>query len=164
MQINFHDRETRMLATGAAAAVVAGVLMGAAMKPDFGDDRVLGPQFFAADGGVHDASYRPDPGASVYGGRIPDYVIGTDWTRPRQAASATPSPEPREDPVIFTADDEPSPPMTMTYRTWREPPREPSAYPSVTGDLRYPSERYPGEGRADDPRDRYGDPDEPAPN
>jgi hypothetical protein len=176
MQIDFEDRETRMLAAGAAAAVVAGVLMGAVMKPDFGQERVLGPQFFAADGGVHQASYRPDPGVSVYGGRIPDYVIGTDWTRPRpQTASASP-PAPREEPVEFTSEDQPPSPMVMTYRTWREAPRDASSYPSMDGDVRYRSESYRNETyRSDgwredrgfgyrDDRDRSDEPeDEPPP-
>jgi hypothetical protein len=142
MDITFDDRERRMLLAGAAGAVALGVLAGAAMRPDFGRERVLGPQYVSADGSVHEASYRPDPGVSVYGGRIPDYVIGTDWTQPRrETAYASASSAPREDPVVFTSDDEPPPsPMVMTYRTWREPPREASSYPSVDGDVRYRSE------------------------
>ncbi|MBW8812363.1 MAG: hypothetical protein JF588_02965 [Caulobacterales bacterium] len=172
-----------MLAAGAAVAVVAGVLMGAAMKPDFGQERVLGPQYFSADGGLHQASYTSDPGVSVYRGRIPDYVIGTDWTRPRRETAYAPSStEPREEPVAFTAEDEPPPsPMVMTYRTWREPPQEASSYPSVDGDVRYRSEawgddryrpeprddRYRPDARSeryrDEDRDPYGEADEPPP-
>lgn len=149
--------DRRMLAAGAAAAVVAGVLCGAVLKPDLGADHTLGPQTISGDGGLHAATWRPDPGVSVYGGRVPDYVVGTDWTRPRREVAYAPAQEAaaHEDAVIYTSDERYEPPMEVR-RQWAEDERRASSYPSMDGDVRYRGEAPSDDGDQGAPG---GDPD-----
>jgi hypothetical protein len=83
----------KTLCAGAVVALAAGLLAGAAMKPDLSApdlaaaDRLAGPQVLAdpgpprapapapADDGVTYTSYLADRG------RTPDYVLGTDWKK-----------------------------------------------------------------------------------
>lgn len=99
---------------GAGIAAAAGLLMGMAMKPDLGwDDRPIGPQIVAASGGARASGPFDDSGFNYarYNGRVPDYVLGTDWkAQPLLALdAATPpaEPEPRSAPAEDTANEAP---------------------------------------------------------
>ncbi len=116
---------------GAGIAMAAGLLIGAAAKPDLrGDDRPIGPQVIAGWAGVR--STGPfDDGATFasYRGQIPDYVLGTDWKK-----SLAPPPEPKPIRVVDAANDDPPPdPVVFTQATYDEPAREAPAYPSIQG-------------------------------
>lgn len=74
----------RALMISVATAAIGGMLMGAAIRPRESDlhDRPVGPQIISSgvwENDVESVSYvsnlRPGP--------IPEYVIGTDWTRPK---------------------------------------------------------------------------------
>jgi|GEM_PF-1454283 len=77
----------RTLFAGAGLAVAAGLLMGAAMKPDLeADDRPAGPQVIAEGRQALPSGPFDDRAAyASYGGQMPDYVLGTDWKRLTQA-------------------------------------------------------------------------------
>jgi hypothetical protein len=76
-------RVMRALYISAATAAVGGLLMGAAIRPKDSDlhEQPLGPQIIASSAWEGDV----EPVAPVYArtGPIPEYVIGTDWTRPK---------------------------------------------------------------------------------
>jgi hypothetical protein len=73
----------RALYISAATAAVGGLLMGAAIRPKDSDlhEQTVGPQIVASSAWEGDV----EAVAPIYArsGPIPDYVIGTDWTRPK---------------------------------------------------------------------------------
>jgi len=144
----------KALLGGAGVALAAGLLMGAAARPDLGgDDRPAGPQILAGWGGGR-ATGPFDDGAAFanYKGQIPDYVLGTDWKRSLNppAQIAEPSPLPRETRMAAV---EPPPEAPVTHVAYDEPPPPPPpSYPSLQGgqtygaDLLPPAHAAPGEG------------------
>lgn len=78
---------------GAGIALVAGLLLGAAMRPQLAIGE-LSPQPLGVWSGELEGA-QPDPGLqdalaySAYEGRLPDYVVGVDWL-----AASAPPPEP----------------------------------------------------------------------
>lgn len=136
------NRDLKTLLQGVSVVAAAGLLMGAAAHPNLnvGKD-VEGPQILMAGGGPRGVQSISDQGIGAYGGRIPEYVIGTDSTRPRieQTAWAQPEPEPQGDTgpaVVFAGDDNPAQ-MQVTRTTWRDEPRDAPYYPSARGGLPY---------------------------
>lgn len=127
----------KILLSGAAAAAVGGVLLGGAMQPHLGAivDRPAGPQMFADWAGAR--STGPfDPGTTFasYHGRIPDYVMGTDWKKAmawpdEQAAVSQPA---RDD--VAPQDEPPAEArMVLSRATYDEPPAPAHDYPSLGG-------------------------------
>lgn len=128
----------RALYSGAGLAVAAGLLMGAAMKPNLGgDDRPIGPQIFAGWSGIRSTGPfdQPDLAFAAYSASIPDYVIGTDWKR--YAAPVAYEPVAEEPPLVVESEfDEPA--YAAPYQVaWQEPPREPPSFPSLDGGRAY---------------------------
>jgi|SRR5437879_1546031 len=125
----------KVLLAGAAAALVSGVLLGGAMRPNLGsadDGRPAGPQMFANWSGAR--STGPfDPGTTFagYNGKIPDYVLGTDskkamaWPDERAAVSAS-----RE---MTRNDDPPAEPVVVARTDYQDLPSPPHDYPSLSG-------------------------------
>ena len=121
---------------GAGVAAAAGLLMGAAMKPDLGlDDRPAGPQIVAADAGGSSGPF--DAGGfsyAAYGGKVPDYVLGTDFKAapslgPIEAAAPRPASAPE-------AQDGDVQPVTLTradYGGDEDEARPRVSYPSIDG-------------------------------
>jgi hypothetical protein len=125
-----------VLLAGAGVSLAAGLMLGGAMQPhlDDGDNRPAGPQMIADWAG--DRSTGPfDPGTSFasYHGKVPDYVMGTDWKKamawpderaavsaPREVVSDEPAPAPDE-------------PAVLTRAAYDEPAPAPPAYPSLDG-------------------------------
>jgi len=136
---------------GAGLALMAGLLMGAAMKPELGaDDRPAGPQIVAGSAGARAAGPFEDdaPTFAAYSGKIPDYVLGSDWTRLAAAPAVAPpargeveAPAPTEDaeaPAPLAHDAEfHATPAVATERVAYNPPAdaiEDEAPPEATGD------------------------------
>jgi hypothetical protein len=74
----------RALFISVATAAIGGMLMGAAIRPRGSDlhDSPVGPQIIAS--GVSEADMESvSYVANSRRGPIPEYVIGTDWTRPK---------------------------------------------------------------------------------
>lgn len=140
------NRDLKTLLQGVAVLAAVGLLMGAVAHPNLrGEGDAEGPQMLMAGGGERGVQAISDPGVTAYGGRVPEYVLGTDWTRPRvdQTAwwepEAEPEPEPQEDTgpaVVFTADDDPAQ-VQATRVAWQDDPREPAAFPSDRGGVAY---------------------------
>lgn len=139
MRALIHSRDLRTLFNGGAAVAAAGLMLGLAMQPNLDARAVEGPQILAAGGGPRGAEVSTDPGLPAYQGRVPDYVIGTDWTHP------PPAEHPVEAPAAQSYTDdaaarEAEPPAPVRRAAWREVPREPAVYPSVMGDTAYDGE------------------------
>ncbi|MDB5445706.1 MAG: hypothetical protein JWQ97_1023 [Phenylobacterium sp.] len=145
---------------GAGLALTAGLLMGAAMKPDLaGDDRPAGPQIFAGLSGTR-ATGPFDDGLTVarYSGKIPDYVLGSDWQKMAQPPTAAPPPRGGEDdaPETYAQSyyesplrDEPPEPQVktgdLTSAAYAEAAAERVSFPSIDGGA-----AYAGASRAED--------------
>jgi|SRR5436190_20657724 hypothetical protein len=144
------NRDLKRLFEGAAGVAAAGLMLGAFMHPTLRPDPLGAPRMEMGVAGAR-AAYAPDQAATwtSYGGRLPDYVVGTD--------SLKPPPAYRDDPtlVVDTAD-EPERPETYQRRqvAWQEPPREPVAYPSTSGGVPYESDLP----RAPEPPDEDDEP------
>jgi hypothetical protein len=126
--------ELKIPLSGAAAALVSGLLLGGAMQPHlYEGDRPSGPQMFADWAGAR--STGPfDSGTTFvnYPGKMPDYVRGTDWNRatawPDERAPAAVSSEAAQD------DETPPPSRAAFTRTaYEEPYAPPPGYPSLGG-------------------------------
>ncbi|WP_374468666.1 hypothetical protein [Phenylobacterium sp.] len=142
----------RKLLSGVGIAAVAGLLLGGAMKPDLrGDERPEGPQIFAGWSGARSTGPFDDGMTLTYWqGKLPDYVVGTDW---KQAIAWQEAPEIIEaEPYDGSAFDVPEPePAEYAYARWEEPPAEAPHYPSMSGGVAYGAERAYGGDRLDAP-------------
>jgi hypothetical protein len=116
-------------------AMAAGMSMGYAMQPHLDAvDRPEGPQMFTTVSVDHPTGPFDDIQATYanYHGRLPDYVIGTDWKRatatyvPERAVVSTEAGFARAD----TAAEEPVIPSAEPYE---EPPAVQPSYPSIDG-------------------------------
>jgi hypothetical protein len=129
--------DLKTLMQGASAVALGGLLLGGAMHPNlnFGD-RPLGPQMLMG-GGPRGGSYASDPGVGVYAGATPEYVIGTDWTRPKTPQYAQYAETADSGDVMAYAEDDAPAPAQVTRTVWRDDPREAPAYPSQRGNAYY---------------------------
>lgn len=123
-------------------AAAAGLLLGAAARPNLAaDERPEGPQIIA--GGADVRSTGPfDDGATYanYKGKLPDYVLGTDWKK-----AVAPAPPPREPREQRLAQNDDALPEVVEYThpdyshpAYDEPPRPAPAYPSLQGGVQAP--------------------------
>ncbi len=76
------NRDLRQLFLGLPAVVLVGLAAGAVAHPTLNLGEIGGPQLQAGTSGV-----RSPPAAGIvswaaYGPDVPEYVTGTDWTRP----------------------------------------------------------------------------------
>ncbi|RAK51263.1 hypothetical protein [Phenylobacterium deserti] len=134
----------KALYSGAGLAVVAGLLMGAAMKPDLGVARPNGPQIFGEwPAGGPTGPFDTDALAfAAYASKIPDYVLGTDW---RQAvampvayqAEAYQPEEPASDYPEYAEAEYTAQSYDYSRPAWEEPAREAPSYPSMAGGVAY---------------------------
>jgi hypothetical protein len=135
------DKDTRTFCVGAGLALTCGIMLGGAMRPDFGyDGRPAGPQQISTRGG--ERSTGPfDPGATyANSGQIPDYVLGTDWKKamaaPSEPAAVSP---PAPERVADREDDGLA--AEALKAAWAQPadraahdePPPPGRYPSLGG-------------------------------
>lgn len=155
------DPEHRLLA-GVLVASLSGLLLGAAMHPTLqGADENGGPRMLIAGGGPRgDAASGSDASWSNYPGRLPDYVVGTDWLRARAEPALTVAsiydiapdlPDESQDTV------EQHPVAYATAERDNEQPARP-LYPSIDGNRAYPSDAH-----TSDEGDPEAEDDEPAP-
>jgi hypothetical protein len=126
------DLKMKALFLGLSVATVMGLSAGGALKPVTTDFQG-GPQSLSPLS-AHRAQRVFDETASWtgYGGRIPDYVIGTDWIVPDMslaAAALNPEPEPPA-PAAKTPER-----VVVEIAEVEEPPAPPTRYPSTGGDI-----------------------------
>jgi len=125
----------KIAAFGAVAALILGAAAGHTLHPELvGSDRTGGPQLFAdaVAGDRAEAAYDPGVTLAAYPGKVPDYVLGTDWKRSLIQADAPPAIvradyEPQaaartaDDPRLSERDD-----TTVAERAPDNPAREPA--------------------------------------
>ena len=121
---------------GAVVAVASGLMLGSFMHPNLaGDDRPAGPQIIAGSAAARSAGHL-DLGATPanYGGRVPDYVTGTDAKRamtwaPERAEVSPPQPQSEQ---ADAARDE-LPALSRAAYDADPQPRRTHNYPSLGG-------------------------------
>jgi hypothetical protein len=121
------------LFAGAAIAAVAGMLMGAAAKPDLNaDDRPAGPQMLASVAGARNAGPFADDSASfaAYHGKLPDYVLGTDFARATSIYPSAYAPPPMK---VVAYHDDPEPETPVTHVAYADDPAAKPSFPSIDG-------------------------------
>jgi hypothetical protein len=129
----FLDGDLKVFLPGAAVALATGLLLGGAMQPHLDEDnRPVGPQIIAG-ASAERAAEPVDAGLALaaYHGRVPDYVLGTDW----KTSMAWPDERAAVSPAARLAVDDPAPaepPVTFTRTAYDEPP-QPHVYPSLDG-------------------------------
>jgi hypothetical protein len=121
--VHFGTESVKTFCVGAGVALAAGLALGAALKPNLAaDDRPAGPQVLS------ESAPRPagplvddDPSMRLaqYSGVLPDYVLGTDWTRPSERAARSAAPPA---PTARLAAEPAAPPDA----TWAPAPPEPA--------------------------------------
>jgi hypothetical protein len=119
---------------GVAVVALAGVLAGAAMKPVLNiGDGPKGPQILGPESAPRmDRADGQGSGFAAYRWGIPEYVLGTDWTRPQEVAQTEdawvePEAAAYEAPAVE--------PVRYIAAHYVEPPREPVVYPSMGGGI-----------------------------
>lgn len=90
--------DLRRLFIGAGGAVSAGLLIGAAMRPDLNPDGLIPPQIALGESPHRTPTREGEVSLAAYGAHVPDYVVGLDTLRMQQAATqpvayADPPPE-----------------------------------------------------------------------
>ena len=116
---------------GVAVAALLGLAVGAAVKPtsaELGQGAApMEPTTLSETSG----EAAPDNAYAAYHGRLPDYVIGTDWAHPKLPVAYEPPPALSQ--PLETA--EASPPLPTTPARYEEPPEPAAPLPSQGGDM-----------------------------
>lgn len=122
----------KALFQGAPYVVAAGLLLGAALQPQLAvSDQPGGPQMLmgvSAPRASDDMSW-----TASYSGPVPDYVLGTDWTRPPAYSEAAYTSAPEPD--LYLPVDDYAPPPEPVFRA-----AEPVTVAAIAAPPRYPSE------------------------
>jgi len=129
-------RDLRHVFFGMAIATVAGLALGGAFKPMLRElTDVDGPQMLAGVSGVRSPpGLRQSASWTSYAGKIPDYVIGTDWTQSGYSMESVPAEEP-EPPPAKTVHEEAPVRVAVAPVRYEEEPAPPPSYPSMGGDI-----------------------------
>lgn len=134
--------DLKRLFSGAAVAVVAGLVMGAAVQPRL-QDGILAPQQKMAGGGPRTYAMGYEHGIGAYPGPIPDYVIGTNYTRPPVLETQVLAYDDRVDTVAVEAADYAETADATASTRWADEPRGEPVYPSQRGNAWNPSDLPP---------------------
>lgn len=154
-------QDLKALFSGVGMAAVAGMLMGAAMRPDLNEgDRPEGPQILAGWSAARSTGPFDDGMTLAYAqGQIPDYVVGTDWKKQIAWADTSEAPVDAR-PVMDREDAAPAAQQHAALMVYEEPSREGAAFPSMAGGATYESNRpAPPPPPAAAPAERTFDPD-----
>ena len=88
------NSDVRRLYAGVAAAAVAGLACGALMYPDLrGPGDAEGAQLLAGTSGARSYADLQSANWAGYQGKVPDYVVGTDYLYPPQPAAYVSEPD-----------------------------------------------------------------------
>lgn len=125
----------KVILSGAAISLAAGLLLGAAMQPQLNidDSHPAGPQMTIHGSGVRSGGpIETEAALASYASVLPDYVLGTNWKKsmyppdvviaaaePREDVSSAP---PQQDEAVVVA------------RAADEGPRQTHDYPSMSGE------------------------------
>lgn len=136
------SNDGRTLLIGMAVACVSGLLMGAGLKPELHvRHEARAPQILIPHAGTRTIPVSLDRGVAAYGDHAPTYVYGTDALAPPEPqiveASAA-EPEPQDNPLMVYE----APAPVAVQARWEEPPRRRPIYPSLDGNVAYPSDHH----------------------
>ena len=136
MRTLIQNSDLKRLFTGAAGAVVAGLVIGATVQPAL-QDRILAPQQQMAGGGTRNYASATTADVGAYPGQVPEYVIGTNYTRPPPVLEyESPAPDDSAAPATDYAETA----ETSAPARWEVEPHEAPLYPSVRGNAWNPSD------------------------
>ena len=123
-------------------AAVVGIMLGGSMRPQLiFDGRPMGPQMFADGGGPRSTGpFDLRDAYAAYGGKLPSYVIGTDYAQ-KAYVEAPPIAEERQQ-VAHNDVEEPAP-IALARAAYDEPPAPIIVYPSMSGGAAYGGETPP---------------------
>jgi hypothetical protein len=109
------------------------------MYPELlGPGDIGGPQLQAGVSAGRASYYGQTASWAAYDGKVPDYVIGTDWLKPPQYTEYNDDHEiPPEDETVVYAEAEVGRKVDVVATTYEEPPREPVNFPSADGGVPY---------------------------
>lgn len=139
MRILIHPDDLKRLYTGAALSVVLGLTLGAVVQPSLADG-ILAPQQDWGSGGQRSHAVGAAYSLADYGGQVPDYVIGTNYTQQPQL-TALPSPsgddqaEAAYDVIEYARTAE-----AVVPSRWEDEPYDAPVYPSTDGGAWNPSD------------------------
>jgi hypothetical protein len=143
------SNEGAAILSGAALAAVVGIMLGGSMRPQLiFDGRPMGPQMFADGGGPRSTGpFDLRDAYANYGGKLPSYVIGTDYAQTAYVEAPPIAEEPRQ---VARNDVEDPAPVAPTRTTYEEPRAPVVVYPSMTGGTAYEGETAPPPASAQD--------------
>lgn len=135
------SNEGAVALSGAAMAAVMGIMLGGSMQPQLiFDGRPMGPQMFADGGGPRSTGpFDLRDAYAAYGGKLPSYVIGTDYAQTAYVEEAPIAEEPQ---VAHNDVQEPAP-IALARAAYDEPPAPIIVYPSMSGGTAYEGETPP---------------------
>lgn len=140
-----HNDDLKRVFVGAGLAVVAGLVMGAAVQPPL-TDNILAPQQEWGGGGARNYAAATSQDVGGYPGRVPDYVIGTNYTQPAQIAheeTMLAYDDRAEATAYDAAEHAQTAEAVVTPARWVEEPRGEPIYPSQQGNAYNPSDLPP---------------------
>jgi hypothetical protein len=160
MPILIQNDDLKRLFTGAAGAVVAGLLLGVTVQPRL-TDNLLAPQQEMGVSATRTYAAPSERGVGAYTGQVPDYVVGTRWTQPQPVTEQVLAYEERVEPASYIAPDAAGAASADDYAAtaeathvitrWQDGAVEPPHYPSERGSTYYESDLP--DPPSDDPRD-----------
>jgi hypothetical protein len=135
-----HSDDLKHLFTGAALAVAAGLAMGMSVQPPL-QDRIMAPQQEIAGGGPRTYQAGDERGVAAYSGAVPEYVIGTNYTRPIPTETQVLAYQDRALPVEVA--DYAQTAEAVAPARWDDEPADEPLYPSMRGNAFNPSDLPP---------------------
>lgn len=139
MRTLIHHDDLKRLYTGAALSVVLGLTLGAVVQPRLADG-ILAPQQTWGAGGQRSYAAGAAYSMADYGGQVPAYVMGTNYTQqPQQTALPSPSSDEQAEAAYDVVEYAQTAEATVPSR-WEDEPREAPIYPSTEGGAWNPSD------------------------
>jgi hypothetical protein len=138
MRTLIENGDLKRLFTGAALATFAGLAIGASIQPPL-QDRILAPQQQMAGGGTRNYAAPSEAGIGLYPGQVPEYVIGTNYTRPPPEYEVLTADD-RAEPAAHDAADHAETAEATAPTRWVVEPHQAPMYPSERGNAWNPSD------------------------
>lgn len=128
---------------GAGLAIAAGLAMGASVQPPLADN-ILAPQQAWSGGGLRNYATATTQDVGAYPGQVPEYVIGTNYTRPPPVAEQQVlAYAERAEPTAYDAAEYARTAEDVTPGRWQDEPLSEPLYPSREGNAYNPSDLPP---------------------
>ena len=136
------SNDLRRVYVGAGLAVVVGLAMGGAVQPQLADG-ILAPQQAWANGGMRTYAAATTRDVGAYPGQVPEYVIGTNYTRPLPVPEQVLAYEERAEPTAYDIAEHARTAEAVAPARWENEPEAEPIYPSQDGNAFNPSDLPP---------------------